>query len=214
MVKQNKKLSQNPAQPRKRDIMSKEDATFEAKVVQNELKEHQEDLNTTLLNKEDKMVAEFNDGEAKEPRKKKLLTIKEAILKFEQVRHKRILKILKNDLEQKTIKASWDCLNPQIEYYEPYEQDIIAAIAEDFENCRKFFPIIIDSYGRVLLGNTFYYVAEILERKKLSVIKTICLQQTDIEIYWEMLQQFARELGSARWDFLRMQLDEFNGIGL
>lgn len=237
MVKQNKKLSQNPALPRKKEIMSREEAAFEAQVVQDELKELQEELNTTLLNEEDEMATEFNGEGQKEvkvakaegektmcsenfdknkqeqPKESPLWIIEESLQKNAKRHREKVFKILMGVLESRTKNIYIDNFTPRFAYMEPWQRDVVDQIVEEYKNSGKFFPIITNLHYEVLVGNTIFHAAEELGLEYIPAIRIFALAEESFAIYWQALTIFATKLGIEQWEFLRMQLKEFKGIG-
>lgn len=217
MVRQNKKFLQNTNQARKRDIMSRDDTTLEAKVVQEELNELHEELNTTVLNEEDEMASKFNHEEQKEVqtakaegdnvmRKENAAFVTEAVHDglneiqeksnptFQQDAVDAILKGFEC-LKEKVVYVSLDTITENPKYVNKLSRQQIKKHAKYIQKEGFRLPIITDWEGRVIVGNSRFMAAKQLKLATIPTIDLFNLTYREIDHYFIYANRFANKYG-------------------
>lgn len=196
MVKQNKKLSQNPAQPRKRDIMSKEDATFEAKVVQDELKELHEESNPEKVEEEKTMDKDDRALEAKVVQDE-LNELYEELIQAEPERETELL-VNPMFLEIKLDFVSPFSLCENQKMADICSENLISELSEKLDEFECLPPLIVDSNGNVLVGNARLIAAKRMKLAFLPVYNLIDLTNDEKTAYVFSIGEFAATLNLSK----------------
>lgn len=156
----------------------------------------------------------LDKGREEKPKKGPLLIIEESLQKNAKRHREKILKILMGVLNSRIKNIHIDHFIPRFAYMESWQRDVIEQIVEEYKISGKIFPIITNIYGQVLVGNTLFHAAEELGLEYIPAIRITTIAEESFILYWLLLAMFAPKLGFEQWEFLRMQLEEFKGIGL
>lgn len=149
-----------------------------------------------------------------QPQKGPLLIIEESLQKNAKRRREKVFKILMGVLESRIKNIHIDHFTPRFEYRESWQRDVIDQIVGAYKSNGKIFPIITNIHREVLVGNTIFHAAEELGLEYIPAIRITAIAEESFAIYWQAMTLFAQKLGFEQWEFLRMQLEEFKGIGL
>lgn len=153
------------------------------------------------------------DSERKNVEVMSVRSIEELLQKNAPKHREKISKILTKILTSRIKNISIDYLEPRFAYMECWQRDVIEKIAEVYKTSGKILPIITNIHGEVLVGNTLFHAAETLGVEYIPAIRITALAEDSFAIYWLSSVIFASKLGFEQWEFLRMQLEEFKGIG-
>lgn len=147
------------------------------------------------------------------PKKVSVRSIEESLQKNAKRHREKVFKILMGVLESRIKNIHIDHFTPRFAYMESWQRDVVEQIVEEYKISGKIFPIITNIHSEVLVGNTIFHAAEELHLEYIPAIRITALAEESFAIYWQALTIFAPKLGFEQWEFLRMQLEEFKGIG-
>ena len=115
--------------------------------------------------------------------------------------------------EAKVVFIKTNELHETSKFVELFGQDALLKFVEvTKENC-GVFPVVIDSQGKVLIGNARLFAAKAMSLDFLPTIRQELLTAEEINAFSHIAMQFAYSYGLGP-NFLAVELQELKAIGL
>lgn len=146
--------------------MCKDDAAFEAKVVQGELNELHEELNPGLQEKEDEMSAEFKNSKEK---------VSEEATKLQKGTN---MLVESREYSSKVVLKGLDEVGSAYSQLLPEGKKLVTKIVRRIKKTGFNYPILIFKNGIIMAGNLRYFAAQKLN---LDTIPTLCWNDLSID---------------------------------